>query len=151
MRRVVSPNGTRQRGFALVAAVFVVVVLALLGIMMATIGGMQRATAAAATQGARAYHAARSGIEWGVFRALNDTATTCGLAPASTTTGFPLAGAGLDGFSVSVDCSYTIHKEGSDPEYNVFVITSTATSGNFGDAEYVSRRIRITATSADPS
>ncbi len=132
------PGGNHERGFALVAAVFIVVVLALLGIMMVTIGGMQRATASAATQGARAYHAAQTGIEWGVFQAL--AAGSCFPSPSS----FPLSGPGLDGFSVTVKCVATSHKEGGDPPYNVYVITSTATSGNFGDSAYVSREIEIT-------
>ena len=138
----------KQRGFALVAAVFIVVVLALLGIMMVTIGGMQRSTVSAAVQGARAYHAARAGVEWGVQQALNNIAPTCGAAASTpTTNSFNLNVTGLTGFLVTVECSYTDHRERSD-DYKVFVITSTATSGNFGDTDYVSRRIQVTATSA---
>jgi MSHA biogenesis protein MshP len=134
----------RQRGFALVAAVFIITVLAILGIMMVTIGGMQRATASAATQGARAYHAARTGIEWGAFQAL--TNGNC----AAATGDFPLAVPGLDGFTVTVACVSTAHREGPPPDYNAYVITSTATSGNFGTADYVSRRIQITVAPPPP-
>lgn len=141
MRRVVSPNGTHQRGFALVAAVFVVVVLALLGIMMATIGGMQRATTAAAVQGARAYHAARSGIEWGAYQATET-------ASCAASTAFPPV-TGHEGFSVTVECSATAHREHGD-DLNIFVITATATSGSFGDSDYVSRRIQVTVTDLAP-
>jgi MSHA biogenesis protein MshP len=142
--------GKHERGFALVAAVFIVVVLAMLGIMMVTIGGMERATASAAVQGTRAFYAARSGVEWGTFGALNNTAPTCGAAPSTPTTNtFNLAVTGLNGFTVSVACSYTTHKERSDT-YNVYVITSTATSGAFGDADYVSRTLQVTVTNAQP-
>ncbi len=143
-------GGNHERGFALVAAVFIVVVLALLGIMMVTIGGMQRSTVSAAVQGARAYHAARAGVEWGIHQALNTApGTMCGLDPATITTGpFSPAVAGLNGFSVSVVCTYTEHREGPAPNYNVYVVTSTATTGTFGDTDYVSRRIQVTATSA---
>jgi MSHA biogenesis protein MshP len=134
-------SGKQQGGFALVAAVFIIVVLALLGIMMVTIGGMQRATASAAVQGARAYHAARSGIEWGVYRATE--ASSC---VASTI--FPSV-AGFDGFDITVGCISTAHRERGD-DYSVYVITSTATSGNFGAADYVSRRIQVTVTNAPP-
>lgn len=136
-------HGGRQRGFALVAAIFIVVVLALLGIMMVTIGGMQRATASAATQGARAYHAARSGIEWGAFRAL---AGGCAAATGS----FPLAVPGLDGFTVTVGCTSSEHREGPPPNHFVYVITATATSGSFGDSAYVSRRIQVTVATPLP-
>lgn len=149
MRRANSIRLRKERGFALVAAVFIVVVLALLGVMMVTIGGMQRSTVSAAVQGARAYHAARAGVEWGVFQALNNTVPTCGGAPSTpTTNNFNLAVNGLQGFAVTVVCSYTAHRERSPPDYNVYVIISTATSGAFGGFDYVSRRIQITVTSA---
>jgi MSHA biogenesis protein MshP len=138
-------SGKRQGGFALVAAVFIIVVLAMLGIMMVTIGGMQRATASAAVQGARAYHAAHAGVEWGIFQAL---AGGCAAATAAPP-GFALMAPGLDGFNVSVTCTSTQHREHSDL-YFVFVITSTATSGNFGAADYASRRIQVTVTDAPP-
>jgi MSHA biogenesis protein MshP len=146
-----SSGGRKQeRGFALVAAIFIVVILAMLGIMMVTIGGMERATSTTAVQGTRAYYAARSGIEWGVFGALNNTVPTCGALPSTPTTNtLNLAVTGLNGFTVSVVCSYTTHKERSDT-YNVYVITSTATSGNFGDVDYVSRQLQVTATNALP-
>ena len=148
MRRIHPTQLRKERGFALVAAVFIVVVLAILGIMMVTIGGMQRATTSAAVQGARAYHAARAGVEWGIFQALNDRVPTCGAAASTpTTNSFTTGVNGLQGFSVSVVCEYTDHRERSD-NYSVFVITSTATSGTFGDTDYVSRRIRVTVTDA---
>src|SRR3989344_1342749 len=150
MTRFPPNRGKHERGFALVAAVFIVVVLAMLGIMMVTIGGMERATASAAVQGARAFHAARSGVEWGTFGALNNTAPTCGAAASTPTTNtFNLAVTGLNGFTVSVVCSYTTHRERSDT-YNVYVITSIATSGSFGDADYVSRTLQVSVTNAQP-
>ena len=150
MTRFPPVRGKHERGFALVAAIFIVVVLAMLGIMMVTIGGMERATASAAVQGARAFYAARSGVEWGTFGALNNTAPTCGAAASTPTTNtFNLAVTGLNGFTVSVVCSYTTHRERSDT-YNVYVITSIATSGSFGDADYVSRTLQVSVTNAQP-
>jgi hypothetical protein len=49
---------------------------------------------------------------------------------------------------VEVSCTATQHREYGPPDYNVYVITSTATSGSFGDADYVSRRIQVTVTDA---
>lgn len=142
--------GTRQHGFALVAAIFIVVVLAMLGVMMVTIGGMQRATVSAAAQGTRAYYAARSGVEWGIYGAINNTAATCGGLPSTPTTNtFTLAVNGLNGYTVSVVCSYTPHFERGNP-YNVYLITATATSGAFGEADYVSRTLNTTVTDALP-
>ena len=140
MTRHVTTGRRHQGGFALVVAIFIVVVLAYLGVMMVTIGGMQRATASAATQGTRAYYAARSGIEWGAYHAM---ATDC----TAATGGFALSAAGLNGFAVNVQCTETQHKE-RGTTYRVAVITSTATYGSFGNADYVSRTLQATVTNA---
>jgi MSHA biogenesis protein MshP len=148
-----SPTGIRQQGFALVAAIFIIVVLAMLGVMMVTIGGIQRATTSAAVLGARAYHAARTGVEWGIHGALNNTVATCGNSPSPpnppTTNNFNLSVNGLNGFTVTVVCGYTEHRELNNP-YNIYVITATATFGAFGSDSYVSRTLRTTVTDAPP-
>jgi len=140
MTRCAAIGRRRQSGFALVVAIFIIVVLALLGIMMVTIGGMERATASAATQGTRAFYAARAGVEWGTYHAL---ATDC----TAATGNFALSAAGLDGFSVNVQCAETSHRE-RGTTYRVAVVTSTATFGSFGDADYVSRTLQATVTNA---
>lgn len=148
MMRRAPGYGRHERGFALVAAIFIIVVLALLGIMMVTIGSMQRATATTATQGTRAYYAARTGIEWGTYEALNNIVPTCGAAPSTPTTNtLNLAVSGLNGFTVQVVCSYTPHQE-HGAQYNVYAISSTASSGNFGDADFVLRTLNTTVTDA---
>jgi MSHA biogenesis protein MshP len=140
-----------QRGFSLVVAIFIIVVLALLGVAMVTIGTMERATAAAAAQGARAYHAARAGIEWGIFQtvapaALGGPLRDCPLAGAPSGD-FSLAVTGLNGFDVSVSCTQTLHQEHGAP-FRVVFITSVATYGSFGSADYVSRTLQATVTDA---
>ena len=135
-----------QRGFSLVAAIFVVVVLAALGAFMVTINSLQHATSSSALQAARAFQAAQSGIEWGVHQALNGAA--CSAAPASTTTGpFALTATGLDGFQLTVACTYTQYTERSD-NYNVYTIGSTATFGSFGNPDFASRSLVATVTNA---
>ena len=53
-----------QRGFVLVAAVFLLVVLAALGAFMVTFTNTQQLASAQDVQGSRAYWAARAGLEW---------------------------------------------------------------------------------------
>lgn len=138
----------RQRGFSLVSAIFIIVVLAGLGAFMVTLNSLQHATSSAALQGARAFQAAQSGIEWGVYQAIV-AGTACSASPASTTTGpFGLTVPGLDGFQVTVVCSYTTHQEGPPPTYNVYTINSTATYGVFGAPDFASRSLVVTVTSA---
>lgn len=129
-----------QRGFSLVAAIFIVVVLAMLGAFMVTLSTLQHATSSAALQGARAFHAAQSGIEWGVFQALSGAG--CGAAPT-----FGLTAPGLDGFQVTVVCTSAQYQERSDT-YDVYTIRSTATFGTFGDPNFASRSLVITVTNA---
>ena len=57
-----------MRGFALVSAIFILVVLAALGAFMVNISTNQHIGSALDVQGVRAYHAARAGIEWGVYQ-----------------------------------------------------------------------------------
>jgi len=55
----------RQRGFSVIAAIFLLVVLAALGAFMLTFSTVQQTTGTQDLQGARGYQAARSGVEWG--------------------------------------------------------------------------------------
>ncbi|WP_428623946.1 hypothetical protein [Sedimenticola sp.] len=137
-----------QTGFSLVGAIFLVVVLAGMAVYIATIGSVQTATMSMALQGARAYQAAAAGSEWGMHEALSNVVTTCGAAPSTpTTTTFSLTFSGGLSFNVSVDCEYSIHQERSDI-YNIYMITSTASSGSFGQEGFVSRSIRVAITDA---
>ena len=59
-----------QRGFSLISAIFLLVVIAALGTFAVTISTTQHMGAAQDVMGARAYQAARAGIEWGAYRLL---------------------------------------------------------------------------------
>src|SRR5690606_25053060 len=133
----------RQAGFALVAAVFILVALALLGAYMVTIGGVQRTTVAQALQAARAYQAARAGIEWGTRRVVADSA-----CPAGPTV-IALADPVLNGFQVSVSCASgpTRYRDG-DRCFNVFHLQAYARYGAIGDPYFVSRQIDVQVTDA---
>jgi MSHA biogenesis protein MshP len=93
-----------------------------------------------ALRSARAYAAARSGIEWGARRALVDG--SC--APA---TGFDLVEAGLVGFHLDVACAASPHVEGGATT-TVYRLVVQATAGSYGSPEYVSRRIEAEVAAA---
>lgn len=59
-----------QRGFGLVAALFVIVVIAAAIAVMARLALTQSATNSLALQQARAYQMAQAGLEWGIARAV---------------------------------------------------------------------------------
>lgn len=128
-----------QHGFSLVPALFLLVVLAALGIVAVRLTGVQQQTVVLTMQSGRAYAAARAGIDWSAYQALvNGSCTSATLA---------LSEAGLAGFSVNTSCSSTVHAEGPDT-VRVYLIDAFAWSGSYGTPDYVSRRIRSTVTDA---
>lgn len=129
----------RQHGFALVAAIFLLVVLALLGIFIVRVSGVQHQTVNIALLGARAFEAARTGIEWGAFQALDSA--------SCTTTTLNLTEGELNGFDVDVTCTSSTHTETGNI-YNVYVIDAVASSGTYGTPDFVSRRMQATVTDA---
>jgi MSHA biogenesis protein MshP len=88
----------RSAGVGLVTAIFLLVVLAGLGVAMVTIFTSQQQSSTLDVQGARAYQAARAGIEWGLFQQMRKNSCA-----ASTTFALPSTSA-LSGFSVTVTC-----------------------------------------------
>lgn len=134
-------TGSRQSGFALVTAIFILVVLAGLGAAMVTISISQHTTVAMDVQSARAYQAARAGIEWGAYQALQTPfppGFTCPALPTTLTfTGTPLAG-----FTTTVTCGSTTHSEGANT-VTLFALTSTATYGVANTPDYVAREVGI--------
>lgn len=129
----------RQRGIALVAAVFLIVVLAVLGVFAVRLGTLESQTVSAELRAAQAFHAAKSGIAWAAHRALNG-----GWCAVQT---LDLTEAGAAGFDVTVQCTQSAHVEGGVTT-NVFVIDVLAESGSYGGPDYVSRRLQAKITDA---
>jgi MSHA biogenesis protein MshP len=88
-----------EAGFSMISAIFLLVVLAGLGVAMMTISTVQHHDTALDVQGVRAYQAARAGAEWGVYRYLNNP-TSC-----SGTNSFTPPGESFTAFVVSVTCT----------------------------------------------
>lgn len=111
-----TPRLKKQRGFSIVTAVFLVVVLALLGAFIVSVTGLQQSSQQLDVQGVRAYQAAHAGIEWGAYQVLdpNHTLGTAALpdCPASPTNLSSLAQS-LSVFTVTVTCAATSTTEGN--------------------------------------
>ena len=136
--RVPGPRAPRARGFSIVAALFLVVVVAALGAFAVRIATSQQQTVNLALLSARALAAAESGIEWGAFRALS--------GGSCTTTTLNLTEGGLNGFAVTVTCTSTAHTEAGLP-VTVYSINASARAGTYGQPDFVSRRVYATFTS----
>ena len=128
-----------QRGFSLVSALFLLVVLSSLAAVAVRISSVQQQTVVLAMQSSRAYAAARAGVEWTAYQALVNG--TCGTAV------LPLTEAGLNGFTVDTACTSSAHTEGAATS-TVYVIEVFARSGAYGTPDYTTRRISATITDA---
>ena len=117
----------RSAGVGIVTAIFLLVVLAGLGVALVTIFNSQQQGIALDEQGVRAHQAARAGIEWGLYHRLRDTACA-----DDQTYPVALAGDVLGGFSVSVTCRLAGDQAqrpvSSDPNINLerWIIRSVA-------------------------
>lgn len=157
-----------ERGFSIVTAIFLIVVLALLGVFIVSVVGLQQQSQALDVQGVRAYHAARAGMEWGAFQVLDPNSTlnpaTCSpvvMAPCpASPTNLPVLAGSLSPFTVTVTCSAAPSTEGNR-EIRVYEIVATACNqppcpNGAPGAGYVERRVTATlskckdATAAAP-
>lgn len=140
-----------QRGFSLVTAIFLMVVLSALGAMLLTFFSAQQKSFTLDIMGARAYQAARAGIDWGAFQIIQSSvAGASGVAFAAAClpgpTSSPLALDGtLSSFRVTVGCRATSYVE-AGTTLAVYDLTSSAVYGGatLGQSDYVERVIDAT-------
>jgi len=97
----------RQAGVGIVTAIFLLVVLAGLGVAMVGIYTSQQASSNLDLMGAQAYQAARAGLEWGIFQTRAGGKCAQGSMSANPyTEKFAMpAGTSLSAFTVYVNCT----------------------------------------------
>ena len=140
-------------GFVLPSAIFLLVILAGLAAFMVTFSNTQSITSAQDVQGARAYHAARSGTEWGLYNVLdptNDTVKAMVPPYGTGTSAWPnmpacpaAAVLAIEGFNVTVNCSSSDYSEAGTRSIRVFLLQSTASVGVVGTVGFVERRVEV--------
>lgn len=115
----------RAAGAGLVTAIFLLVVLAGLAAALVSLFGSQRQSAALDEQGARAYQAARAGIEWALLQRATDAANYCAAEGAAPPAHFALpagpanARSSLADFVVTVECSMAPGPASNNPAVNL--------------------------------
>ncbi len=131
----------QQAGFSIVMAIFILVVVSLLGAYMVNLSSVQHTTSSSAVQGVRAYYAAKAGSEWGLAKLVNDNSCIAS------------SNLNIDVFSVTVSCSDqgVSYNEGDlnsngldDDDYYVYLIESSATYSSFAQTDYIYRKVRLT-------
>lgn len=151
-----------QRGFTIVSAIFLLVVLASLGAFIVNISTTQSITSAQDLQGSRAYHAARAGLEWGLYQVLDPLNATVVLPASPSWPNMPDCPADtnmvVEGFSVFVRCIRfpsgaagpsgppVYNEAGTSRSIVVYELTATASSGAVGTTGFVERNVSVTTS-----
>lgn len=131
-----------QRGFAAIAAIFLVVVLAALGAFMLTFSNTQQLTSAQDMQGSRAYWAARAGLEWAVAGVLATAPVSPAVLPLATCPVL-VAPTAVEGFSLTIGCTPQSYSEAGVTR-TIFYLTSTAKVGGIpGNVGYIERSVSV--------
>ena len=99
----------RQRGVSIISAIFMLLLFAALAAYMVSLSSTANITSAQDVQGARAYHAAQAGLEWGLLQVL-DPSNASVVAPAAPAwPNMPVCPSdttmSIQGFSVIVRCA----------------------------------------------
>ena len=132
-----------QRGFGIVTAIFLLVVLAALGAALLTVFNTSQASSALDVQGERAYQAARAGLEWGLYNQL----IAGGPCPSTNSFKMP-ASSVLAPFAVTVTCTVAPATPGGILERQLKVTSCNApTSANAcpnfsNNPDYVQRTVQ---------
>jgi MSHA biogenesis protein MshP len=132
-----------QGGFAIIGALFLMLVLTALGGYMLTFSSTQQLTAAQDIKGSRAYWAARGGLEWGMGHVIRQPIATAACPAASTT--LPSGSRVFEGgFTVVLTCTMLPFTEGLPiaKSKKLFFFTSVASNGGLpGDVGFIERSL----------
>ena len=135
---------SNNRGFAIIVAIFLLVVVSALGSAIVAITSTTNRNQTNDWLGAMAYQAAQAGLEYGIYQTTQGL--WCTSAAASIT--IPMPG-NLSRFSVTVACSPSSHTVGP-ASMSVWTLTSTAcnqgTCPSAATTSYIERQVRTTVT-----
>ena len=132
-------NGPRRSsGAALITALFLVAVLAAIGIAMSRLSNVENDTRTKSVLASRVYYGAKAGLDWAIQQVISGA--TAGACPA----GPPALGAGLSGVTLTLNnCVVTTHGAGNV----VYYIQIKATTGTLGSPSYAERWMEATVSS----
>lgn len=137
----------RQRGFSLITAVFIVVILSAIAAFMVVTSSRSQLQPQQAQLAANTYQAARAGLEWGIYQAI----VNGDVDPNACNSGGGFSPAGLANYTVTVTCTSSIHRDGGGgTDVRIFVVESVATTGTPGGLAFANRRMRATVSPSGP-
>lgn len=127
-------NRSRNTGVALFAAIFLIVVLAGIGITVAVITTTQQVSSGQGLEATRAYYAARARLERAIDEAITNNA-------CPSTGNIDIAG-----FTTTVTCPAPVPVSEGGANYNVIQITVIAFRGDRSAGTRVRRQLRVQIT-----
>ena len=145
----------RHHGFLVIAAVFLLVIVAALIGYLLTISTASQASSAADANSARAYQAARAGLEWASYRVLQGSGAggtfEAQCAAGSATARNLTFGTALSGFTATVSCTGGSLTEGAATVVAYQVVSvgcndTTCPNAATTSAAYVERKLTLVLT-----
>jgi MSHA biogenesis protein MshP len=130
----------RQRGSALFAALFLLIVVGALGAYAVQLGVNQDHATSLQLLQVRAESAAMSGLEFGSYRARVGNNCPTGVTPVSLA-----AAPEFSGFGVGVSCTSIV--SGTE---NVYILSAAAVTGVYGSPDFVQRTLVRRVTNIGP-
>jgi MSHA biogenesis protein MshP len=128
---------------ALVSAIFLIAVLAGMGIALMNLSDTEQDTASKGNLAAKVYYGAKAGLDWGIQQAI--------AAGSCVGSSFTLTQGALNGVAVTVTC--TAAAQGATncgltgtSTCNTYYLTSVATLGTLGTLAYAERRLEATVS-----
>ena len=121
----------QARGFILITVLFLIAVIAVMAVVMSSTTAVQNYTTLYSLEQARGFAAAKSGLEYGIDRAV--TAGVC------TNSAITLPGIN---FNVNISCASVPGINEAGNISTVYTLSSTASTGTFGNVGYVTRTLR---------
>ena len=122
---------------------FLLIVVTLVVITMARLSVTQHGSNSLAIQQARAYQAARAGLEWGISQAMSTGHCVEGTPD--------LSGNNLADFNLGVACSSNSYLDNNGSALQIFRFTSTAQNGTPGSRfDYAYRQLAATIEKGTP-
>lgn len=154
MRPEASSN-RHQGGFTVASAIFLVLILSLLGAAIVTLATNQHATSTQDIQGVRAYWAARAAIDFGLYQVLDPENATAGATNFAACPATPLAVTlpAYADFTVQIiDCTQTATYDDNGVKIAVYRLTARASQGGaVGSPTYVERQVTVSAAKCKDS
>lgn len=132
----IHPNQSRAKGFAIISAIFLLIVLSGLSLALVQVSTTQSITNSQDIQGYRVLAAARAGTEW--VSSHPDSSVSCPTFNPSASHSVNLE---FDGLLIEVNCRFDSFIDEGNPVQILSVVSTAHTNSNVGSIGYIERQV----------